>query len=50
MAQKFPLEAMPTLVKDFAAYKLTIQGCSQKTVNEYLSDLRLFFRYIYGII
>ena len=48
MAQKFPLEAMPTLVKDFAAYKLTIQGCSQKTVNEYLSDLRLFFRYIYA--
>ena len=48
MPHKFPLEAMPALVKDFAAYKLTIQGCSQKTVDEYLSDLRLFFRYVYA--
>lgn len=45
---KFPLETMPQLVKDFAAYKLTIQACSPKTVDEYLSDLRLFFRYIYA--
>lgn len=44
----FPLESMPPLVKDFAAYKLTIQACSSKTVDEYLSDLRLFFRYIYA--
>lgn len=44
----FPLESMPQLVKDFAAYKLTIQACSSKTVDEYLSDLRLFFRYIYA--
>lgn len=48
MAHKFPIETMPQLVKDFAAYKLTIQGCSQKTVDEYLSDLRLFFRYVYA--
>lgn len=48
MPHKFPLETVPALVKDFAAYKLTIQGCSQKTVDEYLSDLRLFFRYIYA--
>ena len=46
---KFPVENMPKLARDFAAYKLTIQGCSQKTVDEYLSDLRLFFRYIYAI-
>jgi len=46
MAFKFPVETMPPLVKDFAAYKLTIQGCSQKTVDEYLSDLRMFFKYI----
>ena len=44
----FPLDTMPPLVKDFAAYKLTIQACSSKTVDEYLSDLRLFFRYIYA--
>lgn len=49
MAHKFPIEAMPHLIKDFAAYKLTIQGCSQKTVDEYLSDLRLFFKYIYAV-
>ena len=48
MPHKFPLETVPALVKDFAAYKLTIQGCSQKTVDEYLSDLRLFFRYVYA--
>lgn len=44
----FPVETMPALVRDFASYKLTIQGCSKKTVNEYLSDLKLFFKYIYS--
>ena len=48
MQHNFPVETMPSLVRDFASYKLTIQGCSQKTVNEYLSDLRLFFKYIYA--
>ena len=48
MAFKFPVDTMPPLVKDFAAYKLTIQGCSQKTVDEYLSDLRMFFKYVYA--
>lgn len=48
MAFRFPIETMPSLTKDFAAYKLTIQGCSQKTVDEYLSDLRLFLKYVYG--
>ena len=49
MPSSFPLETMPQLVRDFASYKLAIQNCSQKTVDEYLSDLRLFFRYIYAI-
>ena len=48
MPSMFPIEDMPYLVRDFASYKLTIQGCSQKTIDEYLSDLRLFFRYIYA--
>ena len=48
MAFRFPIETMPPLAKDFQSYKLTIQGCSQKTINEYLSDLRLFFRYVYA--
>ncbi len=46
--ENFPIETMPQIVRDFASYKLTIQGCSKKTINEYLSDLKLFFRYIYS--
>ena len=48
MAFKFPIETMPSLAKDFQSYKLIIQGCSPKTIDEYLSDLRLFFRYVYA--
>jgi site-specific recombinase XerD len=36
----------PKLIQDFANYKLVYQGCSQKTVNEYLFDLRTFCRYL----
>ena len=48
MGKSFNVNIMPPLVRDFASYKLTIQVCSQKTVDEYLSDLRLFFKYIYS--
>jgi site-specific recombinase XerD len=48
MQHNFPVETMPQLVRDFASYKLTIQGCSQKTVDQYLWDLKLFFKYIYA--
>jgi site-specific recombinase XerD len=34
------------IVQEFASYKLGIQGCSSKTVDEYLLDLRTFFRYL----
>ncbi len=44
----FSYEAMPQLARDFATYKLTIQGCSQKTVDEYLSDLRLFIKFVHA--
>ncbi len=40
---------LPALVKDFATYKLTIQGCSEKTVKEYLLDLRTFLRYMTAV-
>lgn len=33
-------------VQQFTIYKRTIQGCSEKTVNEYMLDLRTFFRYL----
>ena len=33
-------------VQQFAIYKRSIQNCSEKTVNEYMLDLRTFFRYL----
>ena len=46
MKYQIPIETMPKLVREFASYKSVIQGCSEKTINEYLFDLRTFFRYI----
>ncbi len=34
------------LIQEYASYKLSIQGCSKKTVEEYLLDLRTFFRFL----
>lgn len=46
----FPtLEEFSSDVQQFAIYKRTIQGCSEKTVNEYMLDLRTFFRYLLAI-
>lgn len=46
----FPtLEEFSPDVQQFAIYKRTIQGCSEKTVNEYMLDLRTFFRYLLAI-
>ena len=39
-------QSLPSVILSFAAYKQTIQNCSLQTVEEYLSDLRLFFGYI----
>ncbi len=44
MAQN--IKEFPQLIRDYAAYKKTIQGCSPKTVSEYLFDLRTFCRYM----
>ena len=41
-----PLQELPPTVREFAAYKSGIQNCSQKTVSEYLLDLRTFLRYV----
>ena len=35
-----------SLIQEYASYKLTLQGCSPKTVQEYLLDLRTFFRFL----
>ena len=37
---------LPPLVREFASYKSAIQNCSEKTVSEYMLDLRTFFRYL----
>ncbi len=34
------------IIREFAGYKSVIQGCSQRTVDQYLIDLRTFFRYL----
>jgi len=39
-------EEFSSLIQEYASYKASIQGCSQKTVEEYLLDLRTFFRYL----
>lgn len=36
----------PQIVKDFLFYMLTIKGRSQRTINAYYLDLRLFLRYL----
>ena len=46
MSYNFTMEEFPPVVREFASYKTAIQGCSQKTSDEYLLDLRTFFRYL----
>ncbi len=40
------LASMPAPVQEFAAYKSGIQNCSDKTAWEYVSDLRIFLRFV----
>ena len=46
MSNNIPPSSLPPLVREFASYKSAIQNCSEKTVSEYLLDLRTFFRYL----
>ncbi len=46
MAYLIDKNEFSALIQEFASYKRSIQGCSQKTVEEYLLDLRTFFRYL----
>ena len=41
-----PLQTLPPLVREFASYKSAIQNASEKTISEYLLDLRTFFRFL----
>jgi site-specific recombinase XerD len=38
--------ALPDFLQDYAHYTVTIKGNSDKTVVEYVSDVRTFFRYL----
>ncbi len=38
-------KSFPAILKDYASYTVTIKGNSEKTVCEYLLDLRTFFRF-----
>lgn len=46
MTGNIPKESLPPLVREYASYKSAIQNCSEKTVAEYMLDLRTFFRYL----
>ena len=46
MPYKVDIDEFPQIIREFASYKTAIQGCSQKTSDEYLLDLRTFFRYL----
>ena len=46
MAYNVSLDTLPSLVREFASYKSVIQNASEKTISEYLLDLRTFFRFL----
>ncbi len=46
MSDLVSVHEFSSLIQEYASYKLSIQGCSKKTVGEYLLDLRTFFRFL----
>ena len=46
MPYEININEFPQPLREFASYKTAIQGCSQKTADEYMLDLRTFFRYL----
>ncbi len=46
MRSEINVKEFSPVVREFASYKTVIQGCSQRTVEEYLLDLRTFFRFL----
>ena len=46
MAYEINMDEFSQPLREFASYKTAIQGCSQKTADEYMLDLRTFFRYL----
>ena len=46
MSTQYDPEEYSQIMREFAGYKLVIQGRSPRTVNEYMLDLRTFFRFL----
>lgn len=46
MPYHIDLDMFPDCMREFANYKRAIQGCSAKTVEEYMTDLRTFSKYL----
>ncbi len=46
MRHEIDIQEFSPIIREFAGYKTVIQGCSQRTVEQYLIDLRTFFRYL----
>lgn len=46
MPYHLEFDLFPDCMRDFANYKRAIQGCSAKTVEEYMTDLRTFAKYL----
>ncbi len=46
MINNVSMDSLPSLVREYASYKSVIQNSSEKTVSEYMLDLRTFFRYL----
>lgn len=46
MKYAVPIRTLPPLVREFASYKAVMQNASEKTISEYLLDLRTFFRFL----
>ena len=46
MSTEYNPEDYPQLLRDFANYKAVIQGCSPRTINEYMLDIRTFCRFL----
>ncbi len=46
MRHEISVDEFDPIIREFAGYKTFIQGCSQRTVEQYLIDLRTFFRYL----
>ena len=49
MPYSIDMSQFSPVLREFADYKLVTQNCSEKTVSEYMTDLRTFFRYIISV-